>query len=268
MTKKFVRSVSIVIVILIVVFCFSLPVIVTKFRDLRQINTINIVDIQPIYADIDSKDSMAKKISIVKNDVYDESVQILGYGSGARFTMESAVSNVAQQIQRLYDLGLLPEKASEYIDKNNNLNKIFILGIKFAFDETNPSYNLILWDVQAISDEYTLNMKIDDETGKVLAYSVSCDNVNKWSNSIDFDSAVEKWAEYLGMSHVGEIKSVYGNKAKAYIKSTDNPNLYSEKSKSETDEMPRLLTVNLQDDGEIASYYIYKDKYQLKFMAG
>lgn len=261
MTAKFRRIIVFIILILVVSVCVALPTISIKARDLRYINTVNMTEIEPIRLD-NNQVSLAKRISLINSKIYKGDVQILGLDSGLKLTLNTAIENVKAQIDILYNIGLLPENSQAYMSTDEM--QLFIGGIEFAVDNEDPSCNLILWDIEAISNDFSVSLKMDDETGKILMYSVQSENITKWSESVGFNTASKKWSDYLGLDLSDDYKLLYGSKAKIYLQMNDNIFLDSEiyDFNKISDEIPRILHMNLFDGQDMVSYILYKDIYE------
>lgn len=263
MTVKFRRFIMFTLLIFIVGLCVALPTIEAITRDLSHINNINVVDIEPIKLDKDNNDSFIKRISLI-NNIYKGDVQALGFESGSKFTLNTAIENAISQIDILYNMGLLPESSKSYTNSDDDLQQIFIGGTEFAVDNNDPSCNLILWNIEAVSYNYSLSIKIDDETGKILMYKIRSQDFLDWSNNIDFYNVSKLWSEYLQVNVRDNTKILYGNRARIYFQMNDNVFLYSESYdlKNIYDEIPKVLRMNLYDEKAQVQYVLYCDLYE------
>ncbi len=269
MTIKFRRFIVFILLFFIVALCVALPTIETIARDLSHINNINVVDMEPIRLDNDDRASLVKRISLISNKMYKGDAQTLGFESGSKFTLNTAIENVMLQIDILYNMGLLPENSEAYTHSDEDLEQIFIGGIEFAVDNDDPSLNLILWYIEVVSNNYSLSIKMDDETGKILMFKVRSQDVLNWASNIDFYNASKLWAEYLQINIRNNTKILYGNRAKIYLQMNDNVFLYSGSYELNNidEEIPRVLRMNLYDEKEQVQYVLYNDLYEFGIIA-
>ncbi len=251
-----------ILLVLIVAFCVALPTIETIARDLRHINSINVVEIEPIKSD--NNISLVKRISLISSKVYKGEAQTLGFENGSKLTLNSAIENAIKQIDTLYNIGLLPESSDAYTNSQQDLQQIFISGVEFAVDNDDPSCNLILWNIEAVSDNYSLSIKMDDETGKVLMYQVISQNSLDWADELDFNNVSKLWSEYLGLNIDNNLKILYGNRAKIYLQMNNNLFLYSVNYDLNDidDNILKVLRVCLYDTEGQVEYVLYHDLYE------
>lgn len=264
MTVRFRRVIIFILLVFIVALCVALPTIETIARDLSHINNINVVDMEPIRLDNDDNTSLVKRISLISDKMYKGETKTLGFESGSKFTINTAIENAISQLDILYEMGLLPENSKAYTHSEDDLQQIFIGGIEFAVDNDDPSSNLILWDIEATSNKYLLTLNIDDETGKILMFKVRSQDVLDWADEIDFYNASKLWAEYLQVDIKDNTKILYGNRARIYLQMNDNIFLYSESyNLNDIDEyIPKVLRMNLYDEKEQVQYVLYHDLYE------
>ena len=268
MTVKPRRFIIFIPLVLIVAFCVALPTIETIARDLNNINNINVVEMEPIRLDNNNNISFVKRISLISSKIYKGEVQILGFENGSKLTLNSAIENTIKQIDILYDMGLLPENSEAYTNSDEGLQQIYIGAIEFAVDNDDPSCNLILWDIEAESDNYSLSLRVDDETGKILMYKVFAKNTLDWAKELDFNNISKLWSEYLQVYIDSNSKMLYGNRAKIYLQMNDNVFFYSGNYDfNDIDEqIPRVLRISLSDMDEKIQYVLYHDLYEFGMM--
>lgn len=263
MTTRFRRFIVLVFMIFIVALCVVFPTIETIARDLRHINNINVIDIEPI--SLDNNESLIKRTSLIGSKIYKGEVQNLGFESGSKLTLNTAIENAIVQIDKLYEIGLLPENSKAYTHSQDDLQQLFIGGIEFAVDSNDPSCNLILWDIEAVSNDYSLTLNMDDETGKILMFKVRSHDVLSWADKIDFYEASKLWAEYLQVDVKDNTNILCGNRARIYLQMNDNVFLYSEgyDINNVDENVPKVLRMNLYDDyDEQIQYVLYSDLYE------
>lgn len=252
-----------ILLVLIVAFCVALPTIEAIARDLSHINNINVVEMEPIKSD-NNDVSLVKRISLISSKIYKGEAQTLGFESGSKLTLNSAIENAIKQIDILYNMGLLPENSEAYTHSDEDLQQLFIGGIEVAVDNDDPSCNLILWDIEAVSDNYSLSIRMDDETGKILMYKVLSQNTLDWADKLDFNEISKLWSEYLEIDIDSNLKILYGNRAKIYLQMNDNLFSYSESYdlNNISDDIPRVLRVCLYDTEQQVEYVLYHDVYE------
>lgn len=259
LNKKFFIMLSICIVFL----CASLPFIDSGFQDITSLQDINIKNIEKIDL-YDNENSFPKRISLIGSKMYDNDVQIIGFVEGTRFTIEAAIKNMLNQIDVLYKNSLMPESSQIYI-KNKKPN-IYVGGIELAVDNYNPSCNLILWNITVFSNKYSIDMKIDDETGKILMYNVYSSEPNLWYKDIDMNELKKRWASYLELDIYQKTISLEGERAKKYMETRNNiilkSNIYNKQSNSNS----KMVHFSLTKNEDLVSYILYKDEKQFSLI--
>ena len=114
--------------------------------------------------------------------------------TGAGYSRDSIQAGVRKELQKLYELRLLPPLAEEgWVG--------FSAGVTLRIQNDAPDISMILWEVSVRAEGYSGVFYLDDQTGKILGYSFIVEGGEGRESLEGFDyteELVRAWAGYLG----------------------------------------------------------------------
>lgn len=244
------------ILLLLLACCALLPTALAWIQDLRQLDAVRTVEMEPISADSGAQYSLLQRFQLGSGEYQlNEDIQVMSFNTGIHFDQTSAIQNMRTQIDTLHEAGLLPMDSAA-------LSDYYVQAIEYGVDTTEPACSLMVWTIGASSPDpaYTLEMHMDDESGLVIRLWCILRGTNTaWSNALDLPACAKAWAEYLGVTLTEGYDTLSRTKSKeeyreSYVDLSDSNSAGLEKAKDKT--TSRALNLTLSDGAAELTYQI------------
>ena len=190
----------------------KLPLMLMEWQDTQRVGRSELLQAQEVVLTTQGDMSLAEKIRFIQS----EGVSNFPMTNGRRYTIMNVGEHIREELEKLKDQGIL----WDYGEYSFSIRAEAI----FNIDTEDSERSLMIWQGTAISDICTLNVTMDDESGKILSIYQRFQNFSRLPGSSSVgtdlytvveknDSATKKWA--------GEILAAWAEYLECTLLETD-----------------------------------------------
>lgn len=220
--------------------CILLPPQALSLMDEQKLNQVRTEQTQEVTLSSAEVLGLAEKITLFTG----KNTNTILLDNGRNYTREEMEVHVWEEMRKLQELGVLskelPGEAEWYFGE---LSAVFYLNVE------NGNESMIQWKVNLNSDDgssgsMSINLFLDDETGKIIAlhafgvgasFAEFGEDFRVYPKDEEWEDIAEKWGGYLGIA-MEEVTQEYGNyyRNEFYdvMQSTDSDELVEEMKKA------------------------------------
>ncbi len=169
----------------ITLLCLFLPTELSKWQDRQSFGSIHLEDAEDIKVERNQQMTILEKLNLFINAESTSNQMNIKQG---KYLKEEDLPEVCErEINRLKELGIIKNIT---IDVNSTASRI---QSTFYLSTEDPTNSMIVWGVDYIDGKSFVSLSLDDETGKILSFSVKGEEqvVNT-----DADEFVNELAQY------------------------------------------------------------------------
>lgn len=159
--RRIIIPVVIFLTVLIMVGGFFLPSFAATFKDQQTIGTLSLSDGCSLSVETKSEINVLDRLKMIST------ASSIALDKGKNMDSEIAYQCALTELEKFFGSDLI-----EFDFVNCRLTRS---GAVFYIDSTNPSKNLIAWDITITDGLHTIRVFVDDETGIVLSINYSMD---------------------------------------------------------------------------------------------
>ena len=169
-----------------VALSIGLPSGIFAFQDKNIINKVNLVPQEVTQVNNQQRLSVLKKIELYEKSSFNS----LAIDEGKYFNKQSVKKAASQELKILKELGVFPDIGDEiYIQ--DCIAKLYV-------STEHPSESFIIWTMVFYNQKGTGTISLDDETGKILMFSINKVNgIPLYELSL---KSAKAWGNYLGFT--------------------------------------------------------------------
>jgi hypothetical protein len=109
--------------------------------------------------------------------------------TGAVYSQDSVRRKLVEELEKLYEMRFYPLPVAGEFRGFNAVATLYI-------QNDGPARNMILWEIDMRTDNLSGQFHLDDQTGKILSFSVSGSGFSDCDYSGEM---IDAWANYLGV---------------------------------------------------------------------
>jgi hypothetical protein len=166
-----------------------LPSELSKWQDRQSFGSIHLEKAEDIKVERNQQMSILEKLSLFINPENTSNQISIRQG---KYLKEEDIPQVCErEINRLEELGVIKNMN---IDMKSTISQF---QLTFYLSTDDPTKSMIVWSVDYIYGKSFVNLNLDDETGKILSFTVKTE---EQMVNTDTDEFMEGLGEYYGIS--------------------------------------------------------------------
>lgn len=170
--------------------CALLPAALAVWQDSRQIGAVNLIDVEPVSLDTDTK--LIDRLRLTSQSERYCEVRSVEVGTGLRLHETTVFEQAKDQLGALYEAGILTIPPDIFRDCS-------LEGVELAVDVSDPSNSAMFWQLVFYSEDGQIVLLIDDESGLIVYFELSTLEAEKVAPD-DLAACGAAWAGYLGLT--------------------------------------------------------------------